>query len=67
MKTYTFADQDAPVSAHMQGLVKALSVWRGDLNRQREKAPNERQRQQLRGMVQAYDQIIDIIKDSNSI
>jgi hypothetical protein len=67
MATYTFADKDAPVSEHMQGLIQALKVWRSDIARRESSATNQRQRERERAWRQAYDQIIGIIEDSNSI
>lgn len=66
-KTYTFAAADAPVQEHMTGLVKALKVWRADIYRREVNAPSRPQRERERAWRQAYDQIIGIIEDSNSI
>lgn len=67
MKTYTFADKDAPTSEHMAGLVEALRIWRNDIKRREDAATSRQKREIERAWRQAYDQIIGIIEDSNSI
>jgi len=65
-RTFTFAEQDATVSEHMHGLVKALMVW---VDRE-EAAPLARtQREQLfrKGRISAFREVIAIIENSNSM
>lgn len=67
MKTYTWAPADAPVQEHMAGLVGALRIWRNDIKRREDAATSQKKREIERAWRQAYDQIIGIIEDSNSI
>lgn len=67
MKTYTWASKDAPTSEHMRGLVGALRIWRDDIKRRENAAASRQKREIERAWRQAYDQIIAIIEDSNSI
>jgi hypothetical protein len=65
-RTFTFAENDAPVSEHMRGLVQALRMW---VDRE-EAAPLARtQREQLfrKGRIMGYREVIAIIENSNSI
>lgn len=66
MATYTFAPQDAPVSAHISGLVDALTVWHRDLKRQAENGATRQIRERAKAQADAYQQIIGVIIDSNS-
>ena len=67
MRTYTFADKDAPVSAHMAGLVKALELWARAAERDSDQAITTQARERNHGRMLAFKEIIEVIKDSNSI
>ena len=67
MKTYTFAAADASVQEHMRGLVKALGAWLISEQNKLDRSTSGSDIPYLRGRVDAYREIMEIINDSNSI
>ncbi len=66
-KTWTFADDKAPVRDHMAGLCMLLALWERRAAEESAGATTAKKREYHFGRSAAFSEIIAVIEDSNSI